>query len=460
VADHWIIPSNDRTFDTTAAFESMREINWSEVGTSSIAVGDIVYLYSSQPNSTITHKCVVLATRVPSDERVDDADYWRDPDALAERIASRSWMRLRLQKTFGPTVRSRVTLDALQAHGLKGNMAGRQRLQSEPLDYVMGVEEAAGARAAQFWWVNQGVTGVTTSSFGDVPNLWAADIDAQGNTQASWDALDRAERGDVVVHYVNGFVVGSSRVTRRSHPAIRPHAFETATRVGDEGRELLLEDFALFDIPVSLDDIPLELRLSEGGPGSPFTVEGKVRRGFLFALGIKIAAAVFDVAGLVEDGVVDTDLASGGEASERYLAIDATDGTATVKYRKEQGALRKRLFGTATHARCGLCGRRYPVRYVHAAHIKSRSACSEEERKDWKNVVIAACLFGCDALFEDGMLFVDSTGTIHLNDGHDETAAFAAFTGSLAGKVAAGFTAENRAYFQWRNRQSGKLTPS
>jgi hypothetical protein len=215
----------------------------------------------------------------------------------------------------------------------------------------------------------------------------------------------------------------------------------------------LLDQFTLFDIPVSLDEIPIELRRSPRGSGTPFTAEGKVQRGYLFPTDNSIASAVFGAAGLtIEDNEAE-DMAGETAATELYLTIDETDGTAVVSYRKEQSALRKRLFGSATQARCGICGRRYPVRYLHTAHVKPRRVCSEDERRDWRNVVIAACLFGCDALFEDGMLSVDTAGVIHLNEGHDETPAFSAFTGSLAGKTAAAFTAGNSRYFEWRNAQ-------
>lgn len=451
---YWIIPSNSNTFDTVFAFERLRELHWSEVGDSSIAEGDVVYLYSSRPDSAITHKCLVTATHVDAGDLIDDSAFWRDPNALAERLNNRSWMRLRLLSAFEAAVRSQLSLQELQQHGLKGTMAGRQRLPSEVLAYVQRVEAAAADRVDQFWWANQGVTGVTATRSGDFTNLWAAFKDAQGNTQPSWDSLELASPGDVVLHYANGYVVGSSRVARPSRLAVRPSAFETPERFGDNGRELLLDEFAPFDIPVRLDEIPIELRRSERGSGTPFTTEGKVQRGYLFPVNASIATAVFAIAGLVVDADETDEMTGTGSASELYLSINETDGTASAKYRKEQGALRQRLFGSASQARCGICGRRYPVRYLHTAHIKSRSACSEEERKDWKNVVIAACLFGCDALFEDGMLTVDPTGVIHVNDGHDQTPAFAAFTASLAGKVAPSFTPENRKYFEWRNAQS------
>jgi hypothetical protein len=295
--DHWIIPSNGSTFDTSAAFERLRELNWSEVGESSIAVGDVAYLYSSRPDSAITHKCLVTATRVGREHLIDDSAFWRDTDALKGRLESRSWMRLRLLSVFDQMDRRKLGLAELQQHGLKGTMSGRQRLPDGVLDYVRSVEKSTADRVSNFWWVNQGVTGVTASHSGNYTNLWAAFKDAQGSTQPSWNSLEQAETGDVVVHYANGFVIGSSRVAQRSRSAVRPPEFETEERVGDGGRELLLEEFELFDIPVALDEIPIELRRSQRGSGTPFTVEGKVQRGYLFPIGEPLAVAIFAVAG-------------------------------------------------------------------------------------------------------------------------------------------------------------------
>jgi hypothetical protein len=454
MAEHWIVPSNSSTFDTAAAFEHQREVNWSEVGESSIEAGDTVYLYSSRPSSSVSHKCLVTATRVRQEDLVDDAAFWRDPMALAERLERRSWMKLELVLTFDTSDRRKLSLTELQSHGLKGTMSGRQRLTESVLAYIQSMETPSVDRVSQFWWVNQGVTGVTVSHSGDFTNLWAALKDAQGNTQPSWDALDQAEPGDLVLHYANGFVIGSSRVATLSRPAIRPLAFETEVRSGGDGRELLLEGFELFDVPIALDEIPIELRRSERGSGAPFTTEGRVQRGYLFPIDSSVAKAVFTSAGLAVDSREPNETTGGDSALERCLAIDETDGVATVRYRKEQSALRKRLFGSADSARCAICGRRYPVAYLHAAHVKSRSACTEAERKDWKNVVIPACLFGCDALFEMGMIEVDRNGVVSLREGHDMTPAFAAFTKSLVGKTVRGFTAENRKYFEWRNAQS------
>lgn len=249
-----------------------------------------------------------------------------------------------------------------------------------------------------------------------------------------------------------------SRIAVASTPAVRPHEFETGAREGDTGRTVYLDEFQPFDVPVHRDDIPLDLRRTAPGTGGPFDSNGNVRNGYFFPLDLAVAVAVFTAAQLVVTATAaEADSYVGDKDRtdrELFLDLTGTDGVAVVKYRREQGGLRSALFGNHATYRCGLCARRYPVRYLRTAHIKSRWACSEPERKDWRNVVMAACVFGCDALFEDGMLRVDTAGTIGLAPGHDETGAFAAFTKSLTGKTAPAFTPHNRVYFEWRNAKS------
>ena len=50
-----------------------------------------------------------------------------------------------------------------------------------------------------------------------------------------------------------------------------------------------------------------------------------------------------------------------------------------------------------------------------AAHIKPRSKCSTQERKN-PNVVMPVCKVGCDDFFEKGYLIVDQSGFIQINE--------------------------------------------
>ncbi|MET3196939.1 hypothetical protein [Bacillus sp. OAE603] len=77
--------------------------------------------------------------------------------------------------------------------------------------------------------------------------------------------------------------------------------------------------------------------------------------------------------------------------------------------RVEQGYLRKKLFGKKVFSKCACCGEQLPTSLLIAAHIKKRSLCSTEEKLN-SRIVIPMCKFGCDTLFEDGFLGVNSSG--------------------------------------------------
>jgi hypothetical protein len=81
------------------------------------------------------------------------------------------------------------------------------------------------------------------------------------------------------------------------------------------------------------------------------------------------------------------------------------DQKVTRLVRKEQSLIRGKLFPSPT-ASCDLCGESMPREFLIAAHIKKRAACSIEETLDIPNVVMAACVIGCDALFERGYVTV------------------------------------------------------
>lgn len=89
----------------------------------------------------------------------------------------------------------------------------------------------------------------------------------------------------------------------------------------------------------------------------------------------------------------------------RLQQLETTDREVTALVRKEQSYWQHYLFGQSSMAKCGICGAVLPKRYLVVAHIQPRRLCSHEERLD-KNNVMPACVFGCDALFDKGVLFV------------------------------------------------------
>lgn len=91
------------------------------------------------------------------------------------------------------------------------------------------------------------------------------------------------------------------------------------------------------------------------------------------------------------------------------------DLAAKRKARMEQSILRELLFHKKETEICACCGKEYPINYLITAHIKKRAYCTIDEKLDAK-VVIPLCLFGCDTMFEKGLVVVDENGKFKRTD--------------------------------------------
>ncbi len=87
-------------------------------------------------------------------------------------------------------------------------------------------------------------------------------------------------------------------------------------------------------------------------------------------------------------------------------ALQATDLPYEQKVRREQQILRDSLFAGKTTDACALCGQKFSVQALVAAHKKKREHCTEEERCD-PHIVMPLCKFGCDHLYEERHVYVE-----------------------------------------------------
>ena len=95
------------------------------------------------------------------------------------------------------------------------------------------------------------------------------------------------------------------------------------------------------------------------------------------------------------------------EFEEALINLDGElDRKAAGWHRKEQAMGRRRLLKGKPNGACQLCGREMKSEYLIAAHIKRRSECEDHEKRDLDGVMMLACKFGCDYLFEIGMIAV------------------------------------------------------
>lgn len=135
-----------------------------------------------------------------------------------------------------------------------------------------------------------------------------------------------------------------------------------------------------------------------------------------------------------------------------------TDETRSTTGRREHRALKRHLVRIGGGV-CGLCGSTLPPDFLIAAHIKKRSFCSEDERKDFDNVGMLACFLGCDSLFEHGYVAVDTGGDILISNAVDNAPDVAKFIAEhLQGRTTTWWNTDREPYYAWhRNHVFKKL---
>lgn len=68
----WIITCNTDAYDVAAAFDKLKMLDWKQ--STSIEVGDIVYIYVGAPVGAIAYKCEVVKTEQP-EPLIDDSEF-------------------------------------------------------------------------------------------------------------------------------------------------------------------------------------------------------------------------------------------------------------------------------------------------------------------------------------------------------------------------------------------------
>ncbi|WP_409465041.1 hypothetical protein [Amycolatopsis sp. GA6-003] len=141
---------------------------------------------------------------------------------------------------------------------------------------------------------------------------------------------------------------------------------------------------------------------------------------------------------------------AGTEPDPTDVHYGELDVRAQVKVRAEQGKLRRLLAGNRKTAPCALCGDEFPLEFLVAAHVKKRAACTDDERRNLRDIAMLACSFGCDVLYESGWVTVDATGRIRTVELDELPAGSLALRmRHLAGRRCGAHREASEPYFAW-----------
>lgn len=294
-----------------------------------------------------------------------------------------------------------------------------------------------------FWWAIQ------SDNFPDVfpdGTLWAPLRGSSGQRVASWDTLHNVRPGDLVLHYSRPAIRGISRAATLPEPAFPPP--RGYKEPADTDGILVLTD-PVCEVHIPWNDVVDILPRGKG----PLTAIGTLNRGYFYHLDSEGALQLLRRAGLE---ITDAPDRGGHEevSADQYLG-GPTDTWALGAARTEQRFLRNQQL-QLRGSFCSLCGHSFPEQLLVAAHIKPRSACSEKERMDTRNVSMLACLFGCDALFELGYVVVGESGVIEA--GKPGAGQVKDRIEGLVGRKCLAHDEPSRGYFAWhRQAHFGKL---
>jgi hypothetical protein len=134
--------------------------------------------------------------------------------------------------------------------------------------------------------------------------------------------------------------------------------------------------------------------------------------------------------------------------------LKSNDAEIKTLRRTEQDYLRNQLFEGKKYFECGICGNRYPVSFLVAAHIKKRSECTFEEQND-KSIVMPMCNFGCDELYEKGYISVKEGSVIQIKE-EPMTPLIQDYIDTIEGKNCEYWNESTYKYFNWHSENSKK----
>lgn len=122
----WLLPANQKFFDVDACLHKYNEIFWTQ--NNKIQKGDIVYVYSSSPNSCIKYKLLVDAHDVPYSADFDkEQEFYADKNDFEIAKAHNRFLKLRL---LAESHTHKMSLPHLLEHGLSMAPRGGMNLSN------------------------------------------------------------------------------------------------------------------------------------------------------------------------------------------------------------------------------------------------------------------------------------------------------------------------------------------
>lgn len=133
---YWIIPFNPNYFRLADCLREQGYVEWTQ--RYKYQIGDIVFIYSSKPDSKLLYKMEVTATNLSASECADDRRYLLNPSEVDANADIPLGFRM---IPLAENTSDKLTLNDLLEHGLKWVPQGGLKVKEPLLSYICSVFE-------------------------------------------------------------------------------------------------------------------------------------------------------------------------------------------------------------------------------------------------------------------------------------------------------------------------------
>ena len=278
-------------------------------------------------------------------------------------------------------------------------------------------------------FVSQSESNILKNIYSQGVYLWGV---TPGKKLANKRKWDRIERGDIGLFSRSGFIFSSGVVTYKIHNK------ELSLDLWGSDNEGETWEYIYF-----LDEIrKLEISYLEFNRAIGYA-DNFVIQGFNVLnhdKSLKLFES-FDLRSNTHLPDIDEE-----EYEKASIELDELNKKVQTNVRLEQGYLRKKIFNYKTTSNCSICDKELNIEFLVCAHIKKRSKCDDNEKRNINNVT-PMCKFGCDELFERGYIVVEE-GKIKVMK-NNNTDFVNNYLEKLDGKTCAIYSEHNDIFFKW-----------
>lgn len=127
----WLIPANPSEYDLERAFSRYDTLDWKR--SFKYENGDVLLIYVSGNVRKVRYKVEVIEGLIKTKDAFHNKKFWNNEENF-KKSKEKDWTRIRLVDEVNTT---KLSLEQLRQHGLKGNIQGSMKLTEELLDYIM-----------------------------------------------------------------------------------------------------------------------------------------------------------------------------------------------------------------------------------------------------------------------------------------------------------------------------------